>query len=183
MIKQIVAVDKNYGIGYQGDLLFPNMTDMKYFRSLTIGDKNLPDYNYVVMGRKTYESLPLFPLKQRDKFVITKSLTDEPTKLYEENFTIFTQDLEALVDSYKNNWKQDIKRDMWIIGGSQIYDQTLEHADEVYITHIDAEAKDCDTWYNFDKLLDYFEIDDSYTYEAFDEDTGLTMKFAKYVRK
>ena len=64
MISTIVAVDNNWGIGFNGDLLEHIPEDLKYFKELTSG-------NIVVMGRKTWDSLPKKPLPNRFNIVIT----------------------------------------------------------------------------------------------------------------
>ena len=64
MIAAIVAVDANWGIGYNGDLLEYIPEDLKYFKTLTTG-------NIVIMGRKTWDSLPRKPLPNRLNMVIT----------------------------------------------------------------------------------------------------------------
>ena len=72
MISAIVAVDKDWGIGYQGQLLEYLPPDMKYFKELTMG-------NIVIMGRKTWDSLPVKPLVNRHNVIISKSIPE--TKL------------------------------------------------------------------------------------------------------
>ena len=70
-IKLIVAVDSNYGMGYNNDLLFRIKEDLQRFRELTTG-------HFVVMGRKTYESLPR-PLPERTNVVVTRNPDYNPT--------------------------------------------------------------------------------------------------------
>jgi dihydrofolate reductase len=69
MISAIVAVDNNWGIGYNGDLLEHIPDDMKFFKKLTTG-------NVVIMGRKTWDSLPVKPLPDRLNLVITRQGRD-----------------------------------------------------------------------------------------------------------
>ena len=64
MIAAIAAIDKNWGIGYDGELLERIPEDMKYFRELTID-------NYVLMGRKTWESIGEEPLPLRQNIVVS----------------------------------------------------------------------------------------------------------------
>ena len=66
MISAIVAVDNNWGIGFNGDLLEHIPEDLKYFKELTSGE-----YKAVVMGRKTWDSLPKKPLPNRKNIIIT----------------------------------------------------------------------------------------------------------------
>ena len=66
MISAIVAVDENWGIGYDGKLLEKIPEDLKHFKELT-------NNNVVVMGRKTWNSLPTNPLPNRTNIVITRN--------------------------------------------------------------------------------------------------------------
>lgn len=68
MINAIVAVDNNWGIGYNGNLLEHIPEDLKYFKELTSN-------NWVVMGRKTWDSLSKKPLPNRKNLVITNNPT------------------------------------------------------------------------------------------------------------
>ena len=70
MISAIVAVDYNWGIGFNGDLLEHIPEDLKYFKQLTTG-------NTVIMGRKTWDSLPNKPLPNRTNIVITNNTNME----------------------------------------------------------------------------------------------------------
>jgi len=66
-MKAIVAVDSNWGIGYKGNLLQRIPEDMRFFRQMTLN-------KVVVMGRKTFESLPgKEPLKDRVNIILSKS--------------------------------------------------------------------------------------------------------------
>ena len=67
MISAIVAVDNNWGIGYNGNLLEHIPDDLKYFKQLTSN-------KMVVMGRKTWDSLPIKPLPDRLNIVITNTI-------------------------------------------------------------------------------------------------------------
>ena len=67
MYSAIVAVDNNWGIGYNGELLEHIPEDMKHFRELT-------EDNIVIMGRKTWDSLPTKPLPNRDNLIISSTL-------------------------------------------------------------------------------------------------------------
>ena len=66
MISAIVAVDNNWGIGYNGKLLERIPEDLKYFKELT-------NNNVIVMGRKTWNSLPVNPLPNRTNIIITRN--------------------------------------------------------------------------------------------------------------
>lgn len=121
----IAAVDKQWGIGKNGDLLFRIPEDMKYFKDMTTG-------RVVVMGRKTLESLPGGkPLKDRTNIVLT-----ENKKYQKDECTICT----GLGQLFKELKKHDSK-DIFVIGGAAIYDLLIEYCDKAYITKIDAVKK------------------------------------------
>ena len=137
MISAIVAVDKNWGIGYNGKLLAHIPEDLKRFKELTTG-------NIVVMGRKTWNSLPVNPLPNRRNIIITKN------PIY---FTTINgasrQDLEYTIQDM-TSMKNDFE--WFIIGGGEIYRQLLPYCDRVYVTKIEKSYEDVDTYFpNLDK--------------------------------
>ena len=98
MISAIVAVDNNWGIGFNGDLLEHIPEDLKYFQELTSG-------SVVVMGYKTWESLPKKPLPNRKNIIITtKAISDPNASFWSYEFT------EAFLKTRKD-------LDFFIIGG------------------------------------------------------------------
>ena len=135
MISAIVAVDKDWGIGYQGQLLEHLPPDMKYFKELTTN-------HVVVMGRKTWDSLPNKPLKDRLNLVIT---TGE--RQYGEG-TCFIGMAEAM--ARLAHLEED--EEWFIIGGGTIYKELLPICDRVYVTKIEKYHKNIDTYFpNLDK--------------------------------
>ena len=130
MISAIVAVDNNWGIGFNGDLLEHIPEDLKYFKELTSGC-------VVVMGRKTWDSLPKKPLLNRLNIVITSQ------ERHFEEMTAFISFLEA-VSRLKHSPKED---DWFIIGGGQIYKELLPYCDRVYVTKIFKDHNQVDTYF------------------------------------
>ena len=130
MISAIVAVDENWGIGYNGDLLEHIPEDLKYFKQLTSG-------NTIVMGRKTWDSLPKKPLPNRFNIVITSQ------ERHFEEMTAFIPFSEA-VSRLKHSPKED---DLFIIGGGQIYKELLPYCDRVYVTKIFKNHNQVDTYF------------------------------------
>lgn len=116
-ISIIVAVAENYAIGLNNDLLCHLSDDLKRFKKLTTG-------NVIVMGKKTYESLPVKPLPNRLNIVIT----DNPTDCFDNCITAFS--IEDAVE------KMDNEKENFIIGGGSIYKQFLPIADHLYLTRI-----------------------------------------------
>ena len=138
MISAIVAVDNNWGIGYNGKLLAHIPEDLKRFKELTTG-------NIVVMGRKTWNSLPVNPLPNRTNIIITKN----PIYFTTINGAL-RQDLEYTVKEMT-----DMKNDFewFVIGGGQIYKELLPYCDRVYVTKIFKDYPNVDTYFpNLDEM-------------------------------
>ena len=130
MISAIVAVDEDWGIGFNGELLEKIPEDMKYFKELTTG-------NTVVMGRKTWDSLPIKPLPNRGNFIISRE-----TPLLMENKTI-RMNLDMIKDTMEANKDENY----FIIGGGQIYKELLPLCDRVYVTKIFKSHENVDTYF------------------------------------
>ncbi len=113
MISIIVAVAKNRVIGNDNQLLWDIKEDMRYFREKTKG-------KVVVMGRKTYESIG-HPLPNRTNIVLTRGKCNIP------GYIVMNSIEEVL----------GIKRDIFIIGGSEIYSLFIPYVEKMYITEID----------------------------------------------
>lgn len=140
----IAAVDANWGIGYNGKLLEHVPADMKFFKETTMG-------NYVVMGRKTWDSLPKKPLENRDNIVITSTLYLDSG--YDN--TIFTS-----FDKAVSFLRSDIpNRDIYVIGGASIYKQLLPYCDKAYITKIYKSHENVDSYFpNLDQMENEWEL-------------------------
>lgn len=117
MIKIIASVSKNGVIGNANSLIWDLPNDMKRFRNLTLN-------NTVVMGRKTYESIGK-PLELRRNIIITNK-----EDYYVDNCEVVNSLEEALMLCNNN---------CFIIGGGEIYKQSINMADELYITLIDED--------------------------------------------
>ena len=130
MISAIVAVDEDWGIGFNGELLEKIPEDMKYFKELTTG-------NTVVMGRKTWDSLPIKPLPNRGNFIISRE-----TPLLMENKAI-RMNLDMIKDTMEANKDENY----FIIGGGQIYKELLPLCDRVYVTKIFKSYENVDTYF------------------------------------
>lgn len=124
MIAAIAAVDNNWGIGYNGSLLVSIPEDLKYFKELT-------NNKIVIMGRKTWDSLPKKPLPNRQNIVITSNPTE---------------DYHIEMDSLKT-WLSVTQKDVFIIGGGQIYKELLPFCDKLYITKIHKDFENIDTFF------------------------------------
>ena len=142
MISAIVAVDKDWGIGYQGQLLEHLPPDMKYFKELTMD-------NVVIMGRKTWDSLPIKPLRGRSNIILSRTLQRD-SWIYDDkaHYVQFTP--EATEHDLKVF--QNSSNHFFIIGGSEIYKQLLPYCNRVYVTKIEKSHDNVDTYFpNLDK--------------------------------
>jgi len=117
MISIIVAIADNYAIGRNNDLLWHIPEDMKRFKKLTTG-------HTVIMGKKTYESLPRKPLSNRINIVVT----DEPKDNFDQ--CIMAISIEDALN------KSDPSDENFVIGGASIYGQFLPFSDRMYITWV-----------------------------------------------
>lgn len=127
MINIIAAVARNRAIGYENKLLYWLPNDLKRFKSLTTG-------NTIIMGRRTFESLPKGALPNRRNIVISRSVKELP------NCDCYSSLEEALAHCAKDE-------DVYIIGGGSIYNQAIEFADRLYLTEIDDTPKNADTYF------------------------------------
>jgi len=120
----IVAVSENNVIGKDGDIPWHIPEDLKHFKEKTTG-------NAVIMGRKTFESLPedYKPLPERKNIVLTRSgLKNE----YEQ-----VEEVESLEEAYRQ--AGEFSEKAFIIGGASIYEQTLDQCDKLVLTRIHEE--------------------------------------------
>ena len=155
MIIGIVCVDeKNWGIGCDGKMLFDLKEDLNFFKQKT-------EANIVVMGHKTFNSLPdkARPLPDRVNIVLCSKGNgkDLPLDVIEYNdIQKLKHDVEVL-GSYQ---------DVFICGGSKIYEEFLPLMDRVYVTKVDAEIKThADTFFpNLDSEEPFTRIVDSEKY-------------------
>ena len=129
MISAIVAVDEDWGIGFNGELLEKIPEDMKFFKDLTTG-------HTVVMGRKTWDSLPKKPLPERTNIIISNK-----GNLLLENGAIRLK-LDDLLSGIVY-----FEDDIFVIGGGQIYKELLPFCDRVYVTKIYTSHENVDTYF------------------------------------
>ena len=116
----IVAVTNDYAVGKNNDLLFHLPTDLKYFKEKTLK-------KVVVMGEKTYYSLPKRPLPNRTNIV----LSNNPD--FNENGIIIVRNLNELFAELKKYNPDDI----FVSGGASVYNLLMDYCEKAYITKID----------------------------------------------
>ena len=152
MISAIVAVNEDWGIGYQGQLLEHIPEDLKYFKAVTTD-------HIVVMGSKTWDSIPKKPLPDRTNIIISNK-----GNLLLENGAIRLKLDDLLLGI------ADFEDDVFVIGGGSICKQLLPYCDRVYVTKIYKKHENVDTYFpNLDKTDEWITtpIADPETYKDF----------------
>ena len=127
MISIIAAVAKNRAIGYKNKLLYWLPNDLKRFKKLTTG-------HTIIMGRKTFESLPKGALPNRRNVVLSRSEKEFP------GCEVFPSLKEALKHCQPDE-------DVYIIGGASVYSQAMTVADRLCLTEIDDTPTDADAFF------------------------------------
>ena len=159
-ISIIAAVAENRAIGYKNKLIYWLPNDLKRFKLLTTG-------NTIIMGRKTFESLPKGALTNRRNIVLTRQ------KITFENVECYPSLEDAL-----NACKDD--EHIYIIGGNSVYQQAMKYADELCLTLIKDTPEKADS---------FFPSYKNEWKEVFREDHGIDEKhkyeysFVDYIKK
>ncbi len=135
----ILSIDRNYAIGYKGELLFRCSDDLKRFKAITTGKT-------VILGRKTLYSFPgQKPLVNRNNIIMSRN-----PDLKVEGATV-CKDVDQLLSLIKDIPSEDV----FVIGGEEIYRLLLPFTDRIYITRFDDE-KQADTFFvNIDELSEW----------------------------
>ena len=155
------------GIGFNGNIPWRCKSDLKLFSKLTKGDGN----NVIIMGRKTWDSLPKKPLPNRINIILSKS----NNILLPENTHNFTN-----ITDIKHFCKNNKYENVWVIGGEQIYKLFINDPDVtgIYLTEICKEYN-CDTFFpeipsHFNKI----KCEDEWV----DENSNITCKLLTYFK-
>lgn len=139
-ISSFVFKENNFGIGYKGDLLCRVPEDLANFKTMTMG-------HFVIMGRKTWDSLSVKPLPGRTNIVLSKTKT---FTVEEDTFFMTFGQLKHLIDPAER---------YFVIGGQQIFKLFMDDADfypkRLFLTHIKTKVTDVDTWLGSSFLDNY----------------------------
>ena len=158
MISMIAAVARNRAIGFENKLIYWLPKDLKRFKALTTG-------HTIVMGRKTFESLPKGALPTRRNCVLSTTVEHLPGC---ECF--------ASWDAFLASCQPD--EDVYIIGGATIYAQLIDKADRLCMTEIDDEPQQADAF--FPDYSDWRET--TREHHRRDEKHAYDYDFANYMR-
>ena len=137
-IHAIVAIASDGAIGRQGDLLCYLPADMKHFKEVTMGHS-------IIMGRKTFESFPRRPLPGRQNIVITRNTDWQYTGVTVAN------SLEDAIAAAETDT-------VFIIGGAQVYGQSLPLVDVLHLTRIHARWASADTFFPTLDMSEWQEV-------------------------
>lgn len=161
MITIIVATDRNNGIGYNNGLLANIPGDLRRFKEITMGHS-------LIMGKKTWESLPNKPLAGRQNIV----LTDNELDCFDCADT--ARSIEEALSICKPG------REIFIIGGGSIYRQFMPLADRLMVTHIDAEFT-ADTFFPVISPAEWY-ISEKEDFLS-DDPSQLSFSYTTYLRR
>lgn len=138
----IVAACNNNGIGKNGQLPWNLRKDMDHFRKITTQTKDPEKKNAVIMGRKTWFSIPekFRPLKGRVNVVLSRELKEVPEGVY------ISRSLPEALELLRGESFRDKIENINIIGGSSVYEEAVTTCDcRIYLTRVLADL-DCDTF-------------------------------------
>lgn len=155
----IAAVGNNLELGSHGDLVWHISADLRNFKRLTTGHP-------VIMGRKTWESLPKRPLPGRRNIVMTR----HPGEIKGAETAASVEEALALCEGEETPF---------IIGGEEIYRLFLPHASRLYLTHVDAvTAKEVDAW--LPEYHDEWKLVEASDWEL--DPNGIKYRFERWTR-
>lgn len=124
----IAATARDNGIGFENKLLYWLPNDLKRFKALTTG-------NTIIMGRKTFESLPKGALPNRRNIVLSRR----------EGVTFAGAECFSSLEAALARCKED--NEVFIIGGASLYREAMPRANRLYITLVDDESKEADAYF------------------------------------
>src|SRR5699024_6145491 len=144
-MKAIVAVDSNWGIGRDNNLLISIPEDMKFFREKTMGKT-------LILGRKNLESFPnKKPLKNRRHIILTRN------KDYEADGVEIVYSIDEALEKVKDIDSDDI----YVVDGKSVYEDFLNYCDIIYVTKIKKDLNAEKFFPNLDKLENWEKIYES----------------------
>ena len=158
----IVAVTNDYAIGKGNDLLFHLPTDLAFFKEKTIN-------KVVIMGEKTYFSLPKRPLPKRTTIV----LSDNPN--FQDENVIIVRNVKELFDEVKKYNADDV----FVCGGASVYNLLMDYCQTAYITKIDKIVPADVYINNLEQKDNWQKVFESETLQ----ENGVCFKFQTYQNK
>ncbi|WIT28133.1 hypothetical protein [Bacillus phage SPbetaL8] len=169
MLSLIACCDKSLAIGYQNKLLYHLPADMNHFKEKTDG-------KICIQGRSTYESIISMtgkPLQNRKNIILTRDQNFKP------DYSSFVyHSIEEVLKLIQGQVNTD--EEVMVIGGSMIYKAFLPYADKVYLTIVDSESNEADSY--FPMLDDHWKATNKQHNEA-DEKNKYNYSFLTFENK
>jgi len=171
----ILATDSKNWIWKNNKLAWDIPEDLKYFKDITSKTQDLAKLNWVIMWRKTWESIPtkFRPLPNRINCILSRTLKKESINSKINDFVLYFNNFDHCLEELS---KKDNIENIFLIWGSSLYNQFINHPnlDKIYLTKIEWDFK-CDTF--FDWIPDNFIVE-SYTDTS--EDNWIKYSFWVY---
>ena len=161
VVSAIVAMGPKQEIGRRGQLPWRLPEDLAHFKALTMGHP-------VIMGRKTWESLPKRPLPGRRNVVVSR----------QENYVAEGAEVFGSLESALAACAPD--EEPFIIGGATIYEASLPYLTHLYVTEVETDVADADTWFPDIDMAEWHETEKS---ERMISKTGLPYFFRTLARR
>lgn len=162
IVSIVVATDEQNAVGSNGSLLCYLPNDLKHFKQLTAG-------HIIVMGRKTFDSLPKGALPNRTNIVLTKN----KSAIFKD--CIVFNSIDELWQNCNEN------EELFFIGGGQIYKEIIDITDNIYLTRIHHSFEDADTFFPQLQHNEWLLIEKE-DYKA-DEKHPYNYSFETYIRR
>ncbi|MCE8174098.1 dihydrofolate reductase [Porphyromonas gingivalis] len=138
MISIVVAIAENGAIGYKNDLLWHLPADLKRFKEMTTGHS-------IIMGSRTFRSLPKGALPNRRNIVLSRTQQDFPGAEWAASPEVA---LELVGE----------EAEAFVIGGAQVYEQMLPYTDKIYLTRVHADFPEADTFFPELDMSEWVEL-------------------------
>ena len=174
-VVQIAAISRNNCIGIKGEMPWHLPEDLKYFKKVTQSSVKNPVngiLGIVVMGRKTFESIGSKPLEGRINIIVSRTIesVDHPNVIVFDNLKESMEKAASLAKALEAN-------SFYIIGGSEVFEATLEYTDEVRLTEVEIDVDDGDAF--FPELPESLSLILRSERQK-DENSGIDYSFALY---
>ena len=138
MISIVVAIAENGAIGYKNDLLWHLPADLKRFKEMTTGHS-------IIMGSRTFRSLPKGALPNRRNIILSRTQQDFPGAEWAASPEVA---LELVGE----------EAEAFVIGGAQVYEQMLPYTDKIYLTRVHADFPEADTFFPELDMSEWVEL-------------------------
>ena len=157
----IVAVDKNWGIGHNGGMLFRLPADLKRFRAITLNGA-------VIMGRRTLESFPGGkPLGERVNIVLSRTLLRDDVVVVRNDDELFREVARYADDK------------VFLIGGGEVYNRYIDYCSEAFVTFADAVGQASVFFPDLDKRPGWKRAEDT----GKENTNGIDVVYARYINE